>query len=87
MKPDKIFDCSCADDFTGDFCEFKTEQDHLLFAWDVDPLVFNADGKRIGGNVVIGEQVEVYVSCSTMLNGEAIIFGGHSDIIRQVHLK
>ena len=89
MKPDKIFECSCIDGFTGDFCEFKTEQDHLLFVHFKIPLVFNADGRLIEENAVIDEQVEVYGSCSTMLNGEAIIFGGWNgmNIERQVHLK
>ena len=88
MEPDKIFKCSCADGFTGDFCEFKTEQDHLLFVYLETPLVFNADGRLIEENAVIDQQVNVYVSCSTMLNGEAIIFGGcNSNIERQVHFK
>ena len=88
MKPDKIFECSCADGFTGDFCEFKTEQDHLLFVQEKTPLVFNADVRLIEENAVIDQQVEVYSSCSTMLYGEAIIFGGwYSNFKRQVHLK
>ena len=92
MEPDKIFKCSCAEGFTGDFCEFKTEQDHLLFVNWGTPLVFNADGKLMEETAVIDEQVNVYGSCSTMLNGEAIIFGGWSSNIerqlsRQVQLK
>jgi len=87
MKPDKIFECSCADGFTGDFCEFKTEQDHLLFVLENDPLVFNADGRLIEENSVIDQQSGAFGSCSTMLNGEAIIFGGTSNIERQVHFK
>ena len=89
MEPDKIFNCSCADGFTGDFCEFKTQQDHLLFVYDITPLVFNADGRLIEENYVIDEQAEVWGSCSTMLNGEAIIFGGYyyTNFVRQVHLK
>jgi len=88
MKPAKIFECSCADGFTGDFCEFKTEQDHLLFIYRETPLVFNADGRLIEENAVIDEQSGAFFSCSTMLNGEAIIFGGWiSNNERQVHLK
>ena len=89
MKPCKIFECSCADGFTGDFCEFKTEQDHLLFIFENDPLVFNGDGRLIEENAVIDQQASIYQSCSTMLNGEAIIFGGSrwSNIERQVHFK
>ena len=96
MKPDKIFECSCADGFTGHFCEFKTEQDHLLFVsrkrtsseWKNQHLVFNADGRLIEENAVIDEQAYVHGSSSTMLNGEVIIFGGlNSNIFRQVHLK
>ena len=85
MKPAKIFECSCADGFTGDFCEFKTEQDHLLFMDQWYPLVFNADGRLMEENAVIDQQTGAYWSCSTMLNGEAIIFGGGgSNIQRQV---
>ena len=62
IKPDKIFECSCADGFTGDFCEFEIEQDHLLFIHDwTTPLVFNADGRLIEENVVIDEQVEAQI--------------------------
>ena len=88
VKPDKMFECSCADGFAGDFCEFQTEQDHLLYVYENDTLVFNADGRLIEENTVIDEQVEVRGSCSTMLNGEAIIFGGgYLNYNRQVHLK
>ena len=88
IKPDKIFECSCADGFTGDFCEFKTAQDHLLFIHREIPFVFNADGRVIEENAVIEGQAGALSSCSTMLNGEAIIFGGgYSNIYRQVHLK
>ena len=97
MKLHKNFECSCADGFTGDFCEFKTEQDHLIFvtrSWNGSeyinnpPLVFNTDGRLIEENAVIDEQAGARGSCSTMLNGEAIIFGGRdSEIKRQVHLK
>ena len=70
------------DGFTGDFCEFKTEQDHLLFVGrefndTIDiPLVFNPDGRLIDVNAVIDEQASTYGSCSTMFNGEAVLFGG-----------
>ena len=88
LKPDKNFECFCANGFTGDFCQFKTEHDHLLFVDKKTPLIFNADGRLIEENAVIDEQVVVYRSCSTMLNGEAIIFGGgYSNIYRQVYFK
>ena len=89
MKPHKISECSCLDGFTGDFCEFKTEQDHLLFVHEKSPLVFNADGRLIEENAVIDGQAEAYGSCSTIINGEAIIFGGSfgSNYDRQVYFK
>ena len=90
LKLKKVFECSCTDGFTGDFCEFKTEQDHLLFIHENTPLVFNADGRLIEENAVIDKQVEDDGSCSTMLNGEAIIFGSSDwnlNTYRQVHLK
>ena len=97
MKPDQIIECSCADGFTGDFCEFKTEQDHLLFIsrmWNGiewlnnHRLVFNADGRLIEENALVEGQAGAHGSCSTMLNDEAIIFGSlDSEMNRQVHLK
>ena len=89
LKHKQVFECSCIDGYTGDFCEFKTEQDHLLFVHEETPLVFNADGGLIEENAVIDQQVDVWGSCSTMLNGEAIIFGGWDlfNFYRQVHLK
>ena len=86
LKLQKIFGCSCLVGFTGDFCEFKTEQDHLLFIHRENPLVFNADGRLIEENAVIDEQAYAFGSCSTMLNGEAIILGGEWPYYRQVHL-
>ena len=100
LKLNKVFECSCIDSYRGDFCEFKTEQDHLLFVSTTvndfenrfnDKLVFNADGRLIEEDASIGENSGAYRSCSTMLNGEAIVFGGFheypTNIIRQVHFK
>ena len=92
MKLIKVFECSCIDGYTGDFCEFKTERDHLLFVSENDLLKmifsFNANGSLIDESPVIDGQVGVYRSCSTILNGEAIIFGGfNASIQRQVHQK
>ena len=85
MKPEKIFECSCVDGFTGEFCEFKTEQDHLLFIDEfIQSLLFNGNGKLIDENAVIEDGIDVYRSCSTMLNGEAVIFGGWSSRVQQV---
>ena len=95
-KLSKKFECSCLNGFTGDFCEFKAEQDHLLFVGTTvndfnnqfkDKLVFNNDGRLIGESASIGENSGAYRSCSTMVNGEAIIFGGiqPTNINRQVN--
>ena len=71
----KMFECSCADGFTGDFCEFKTEQNQLLFLRDYD-LIFNVDGQRIEKSFTFDDNAYASISCTTMLNGEALIFGG-----------
>jgi len=84
LKPEKIFECSCVDGFTGEFCEFKTEQDHILLIDEINPQVFNSNGKMIDENAVIEDGIDVYRSCSTMLNGEAVIFGGWSSRVQQV---
>ena len=53
-----------------------------------DSLVFNSEGRLIGESASIGENSGAYRSCSTMLNGEAVIFGGNheepTNINRQV---
>ena len=84
--------------FDGIFCEHKVEADHLLFISTTvndfenpveDKLVFNDNGRLIGESASIGENSGAYRSCSTMVNGEAVIFGGHNNaptnINRQVH--
>ena len=82
----KVFECSCPLGFTGDFCEFKAEQDHLLYLYLNATLVFNGDGKFVTESVAVDANSEAYRSCFTMLNGEAVIFGGSSTfgIDRQV---
>ena len=79
IKPWKIFECSCPNGFTGDFCEFKAEQDHLLYLDRNDALVFNGDGKFVTESVTVDRNSKVYGSCFTMLNGVAVIFGGWFD--------
>ena len=54
--------------------------------WDFS-LVFNGNGKLIDENAVIEDGIDVVGSCATMLNGEAVIFGGWSSRFRQVLFK
>ena len=76
VKPVKRFECSCANGFTGDFCEFKAEQNRLLY------LVFNVgyvltdDVQFIQKSLTFDGNVGAYDSCFTMLNGETVISGG-----------
>ena len=99
IKSYKIFECTCADGFDGIFCEHKVEGDYLLFISTTvndfgnqfeDKLVFNENGRLIGESASIGENSGAYRSCSTMVNGEAVIFGGNhdtpTDINRQVNI-
>ena len=75
------------DGFTGEFCEFKTEQDHLLFIDGFNPLVFNGNGKLMDENAEIEDKINVRGSCSTMLNGEAVILDGwHSNQVLLKHI-
>ena len=76
MKFGKIFECSCVDGFTGDFCEFKTEQNRLLYLRDNNGFLFNDEGQLIKERLTFDMSVGAYRSCFTMLNGEAVIFGG-----------
>ena len=77
VEPVKIFECSCVDGFTGDFCEFKTEQNQLLFISDYDYSFFGDQGQRIEKKFTFDNNANAYGSCFTMLNGEALIFGGY----------
>ena len=94
------FECFCSDGFDGTFCEHKVEADHLLFIRTTvndfgdqfqDKLVFNESGRLLDESAPIGENSGAYMSCSTMVNGEAVIFGGNlnrpTNMIRQVHFK
>ena len=87
----KAFKCTCKNGFTGDFCEYLTEQDHLLFLGASDfyfNLVFNVDGRLIAQNdTEITGDAGVIGACSTMLNGEVVVFGGDYEFSRQVHPK
>ena len=75
MKFGKIFECSCVDGFTGDFCEYKTEQNTLLYLNGNNGFVFNGEGELIKGNLTFDANIGAVESCFTMLNGEAVIFG------------
>ena len=81
-KPVQIFECSCVDGFTGDFCEFKTDQNELLYLnseWRMNGFVFNDEGQRIETRFTINNNAQADSSCFTMLNGEAVIFGSFRD--------
>ena len=76
------------------FCEHKKESNHLLYlntGNDQDiSLIFNENGNSIDTGFLIGENAYAFGSCSTVLNGEAIIFGGGwptSEYYRQVKYK
>ena len=52
-----------------------------------DALIFNENGNTIDTGFLIGENTYATESCSTVLNGEAIIFGAGwpgSEYYRQV---
>ena len=84
MKQSKTFECACTDGYTGNFCEFKNQQKSLFFVstkarevnnWPIIEADVDVDWILWGQNI-IGEQSGAYKSCSIMLNGEAVIFGG-----------
>lgn len=62
--------------FTGDFCEYITDQNHLLFISEGNQLIFNASGNLVGENAVFNERLNFRGICSTNMFGETIIFGG-----------
>ena len=76
IKPIKIFRCICPNGFTGDFCEFKTEQNKLLYINDKNGFVMDEKGQILDRSLSFDDNIGVIKSCSTMLNGEAVIFGG-----------
>ena len=81
--------CSCTQGFTGQFCEQKEELNNLLFVKLEKTLIFDADGNIIQDNVYIESNLSIQRACSTILNGEATIFGGSTygvDNSRQVRI-
>merc|ERR1712176_785018 len=86
------FSCDCDIGFSGFFCEFKSPNDHLFFL-STPAKYFGANSSQSSYLFVndkgkledtsyrlderIGENSGAYRSCSVMLNGEAIIFGGN----------
>ena len=78
MKLKKTNTCSCTKGFTGQFCDQKEEFDNLLYIELNKTLIFDPDGYIIDDNFYIESGLSIYRSCSTILNGEALIFGGYS---------
>ena len=72
MKPQKIFECACQDGFKGDFCEFKTEQNHI----SIGNYIINTEG---GIESTTGPH-ENWDHCVTMFKGEAIIFHHYNEV-------
>ena len=79
MKLEKIFECLCPNGFTGVFCEFKADQNQLLYLEDRrNALVFN-DEAQLLKSLTLDDDVGTDESCFTMLNGEAVLFGRDYD--------
>ena len=84
-KPVQIFECLCVDGFTGDFCEFKAEQNQLFYMYAsfedrffvANGFVANVEGQLISESITFDDNVEGDGFCFTMLNGKAVIFGGY----------
>ena len=73
----------CTDEFTGVFCEQKEKTDEFIYLHQRQAFRFNNDGLFIGKtDSMIDVDVFVYNSCSTIIHGETVIFGGQDS--RQV---
>ena len=79
----KSFKCQCATGFLGVFCETIVDQNQFLFLHENSQLLFDRNG-QLNSNAKLDEGIEVFGSCSTFLNGEALIFGGRYGFYRQV---
>ena len=82
----KTFECICINGFTGDFCQHKQESDYLLFLIDTKAEIYNVTENN-NPQIVhdLRMNFPIYQSCSTMLNGLSLVFGG-SHAPRQVFL-
>ena len=86
MNHKKTNKCFCTHKFTGVFCEHKAKTENFLFLHQRQSFGFGYDGSFIGNtDSIIDENIFVYNSCSTVLNGEIIIFGGQDS--RQVIIE
>ena len=87
IKQHKAFECQCPEGFTGSFCEQREALTHLLYALKKQTYLFDGNGLFLGNTEsIVDANVQIHGSCSTLLNGHAMIFGGGNDT-RQVVSK
>ena len=75
----KAFECICVDGFTGLFCEHINVNDHFIFFFGFNFIIFDQFRKQMEQNIKINSLIPkppIYQSCSTIFNGISYIFGG-----------
>ena len=70
-------ECSCIQGFTGKFCEYSEKAQNIFFIQGNQTLLFTEEGSVIGKtSSILDDNIDFIDSCSIMLNGQTIIFGG-----------
>ena len=73
----KVFQMYCKTDFVGIFCEHKQADNQFLLVHKKNAFVFDNSGIFLDKTQsIIDQNVQVDTSCSVLINGEALIFGG-----------
>ena len=67
----------------GYFCEYKQTDDQFLLVHKNKAFLFDSSGIFLD-KLSIDQNVQVDSSCTILINGEAIIFGGIDTYKRQV---
>ena len=71
----------------GYFCEYNQTDDQFLLVHKKNAFLFDSNGTFLDKTQsIIDENVQVDSSCTILINGQAIIFGGIATSKRQVKI-
>ena len=81
----KSIKCICQKSFVGNFCEYRQTDNQFLLVHKNNTFLFDSSGIFLDETQsIIDHNVQVDTSCTILINGEALIFGGIDAFKRQV---
>ena len=76
----KSFECVCSQGFTGVFCEHQELSKSLIYTYKKESSLFDGEGSFRGyTESIVDDNLRINSSCSTLLYGNTLIFGGGTD--------